>query len=569
MEEFYKVHCTKCGKVLSANDMAIDIDKMLRIHLPKAARKSGNKEILAAIKIFDEIRIGMYLTEKHLKEDGVLAEDGNLQLTGQYILNFIENRYKVDLTDLRKVIESGEEDEEDFFYEDNEAENDSDDLWKEQVGGANLEISPKILNDLSFKMRLYKEKDSSKEEKKRFVRELLLLLLECREEIFLECECKFVYQEDDQGGKFISSVKETYIDGEVIDAGHMVCPFCGEPFFADAGKYEEHIVVMLGSSRVGKTSYLAALVEAVDPQYGQSKYKDISIRDIADAEFNRFKEEILKPYRQGEKIKKTEVQKEAAALFSLGIAVKGRNATFTFVDLPGEVFVPTNDEENKSGEVTGAFIINERKICESADMFWFCIDPVQIDQRLYNVNEEANDMDKVEQDMNLVFASVGRNLDVMGSRKKDIPTAVMITKSDLIPREENLYFRSRELEPECRLPDGSFAVDRFQNMSANVIKYLQSDNVKNVISKLDNMFVNKNYFAVAAYGGIVDEDSERNGKAPSGILIPFLWSLAAFGYIKPKQFGISRRTLGIFRKREIIKENYFEAPREALFVHSM
>ncbi len=579
MADYYKVHCTNCGNVLNANEMAIDIDKMIRTHLRKAREKNDDPVISEAIKRFDKIKIGMYLTETRLKEDGVLAEDHTLYLTGMYILDFIAKRYRVNQADWMQLIELAEKEDEltDEFIKvekDNtddiaEIEDtfDTDDLnnsWRNKSDNK-MEIPSDILDDLCFKMKLREEKDISREGKREEIEGLLQMLLKYRRGVFLECECVFEYEPDDRGNQFISSLWVIYMDRKKDKEGHMVCPECGDPFIKNAGRYEERIIVMLGSSRVGKTSYLAALVEALDPEYGQLRYREVTKGDTGGEKYTSFKKKILEPYRNGEKAIKTEVKKEVVPLFSLEVSVNGKTVILTFVDLPGEVFAPRSEEEKRRGEVKGEFIMNDRNICESANLFWFCIDPVQIDQRLHQYNEKATGEDKVVQDINLLFTNVGRILDVMGKGKRDLPVAVIITKSDLIPREANLYFRSRELEPECMRPDGSFAVDRFQNVAANVVKYLQSENIKNVTSKLNHMFTRKNYFAVAAYGVTVEESSEKINKAPSGIFLPFLWSLAVLGYIPPTQYQVSEEPSGWFNRKSKLKEAYVKVPEENLF----
>lgn len=62
--------------------------------------------------------------------------------------------------------------------------------------------------------------------------------------------------------------------------------------------------------------------------------------------------------------------------------------------------------------------------------------------------------------------------------------------------------------------------------------YMQSANVKNIVPKLNNLFHEKNYFSVASYGREIEEGSSE-GKDPYGIMLPFLWTLAVFGYLSP------------------------------------
>lgn len=564
MADFYRVHCTNCGTVLGADRMAVDLDRIMKTHLSKVADRSSSQMLLSARQVFQEIRVGMYLTKFELVRDGVLEENGTLRLTCQYVLDFIGQRYQVRLNDIGEKRESRKEPEtEEFSFDEFDAlEDDDADIWEDEEEA--YEIPPEILDELCFKMLLYAQVDNAEEVKRACIRDMLQLLLSHREELLLECHCAFSVGTDDKGQEFLSGLKVTYRDAETIAYNHMVCPHCGEAFFIDAGKYREHVIVMLGSSRVGKTAYLAAIVDAINPEYGQSRYPMITIKDTTDRKYTYFREHILKQYRDGKKIDKTPEQEEAVALFSLDVMIGERMMILTFVDLPGEVFVPRSAEEKEEGEASGRFIINHRKICYSADAFWFCIDPRQIDQRLHRQNEGSGG-DRVEQDMETVFSNIGNALHIMGGAKADVPTGVIITKSDLITEEARLYFRDREFEPDCLLPDGKFLSDRFGAVAVNVARYLSSGNVKNILPKLQNMFTHLNYFAVAAYGVEVPEGTEGCDKAPSGVILPFLWTLSVLGYLMPVKYVQRIEKRGIIRKTEQVIEYYDVAEPQELF----
>lgn len=565
MAGFYKVHCTNCGKVLDADKMAVDVDKILKMHLSRVVGRNSNPVMTIAKKAFDEIRVGMYLTKFQMVNDGILSADGTLHLTCRYILDFIQQRYRIELTDIDTNAKNKSKEYEDSF------EADLDDWgrtvdehsWEDEED--DYDINPKLLDELCFKMKLYAQVDNAEEVKRNCISEMLRMLLDYGEVELMECACSFMVQKDDRDQEFISSLKVTYVDGETVVYNHMVCPDCGETFFIDAGRYEEHIIVMLGSSRVGKTAYLAALVDEINPEYGQSHYPRISIKDTLDRRFTYFRDNILKQYRCGKKISKTDEQKESAALFSLDVFVNGRMVILTFVDLPGEVFIPRSDEEKQDGVANGRFIINYRKICASADVFWFCIDPVQIDQRLHRLNEEADKSDRVEQDMEMVLSNIENALNIMGGGKANAPAAIIITKSDLITPDAGLCFKDRGLEPQCLSEEGYFRNDLFRNMSKDVCRYMCSNNVKNLLPKLDNMFENKNYFAVAAYGIKVDKDSKGGDKSPSAIILPFLWSLSVLNYLTPVEYEQRTEKTGVLRRQERFVQYYNKVEQSKLF----
>lgn len=573
MTGYHKVHCTNCGNINRSEKMAIDVDKLIQIYLEKMVTQSENSVYQEAKRLLDEIRLGLYMTKFDLVNEGILNQEGNLKLTAEHILYFLSRRYQVSLQPEevnQEESNSMTNEPEDIFadlFAPVEEQNSKEGVKAVQSIG---EVPPEVLDSLCIKMLLYAELDTEKSKKREYIRSLIRFLRENKACILLDCNCQFNVERDDMGGEYISALKVVFPDGDTRVFQHMVCPYCGEPFFIHAGKYEERVIVMLGSSRVGKTAYLAALVNEINPEYGQSNYPNIIVKDTADARYVYFKEHILKQYRLGKKIQKNDESKETVALFSLEVSVEGKTLILILVDLPGEVFVPRGEEERRTGEASGSFIINHRKICYSADAFWFCIDPVQIDQQLHDINEKNEKADKVEMDMAKVLSNIDNIINVMGDgseqSKSDIPTAIIVTKSDLIDSMFKLYSADAPLEMNCLHAANQFRVDKLIGISMKVKEYMQSANVKNLVPKFNGMFQKKNYFAVAAYGLNVTAETEESPKAPYGIVLPFLWTLANFGYLQIVKYHQSVKTTGLFHKTPVILESFEKADRQELYL---
>ena len=193
MAGFHNVHCVNCGEECMSEGMAVDIDKLMRIHLEKIAATSENPVYQEAGEILSEIRLGMYLTKLEMVSRGLLDEDGYLQITGADVLEFIADRYQVELE---------------------EEENDSEDTF----------------DKLCIRMRLYKEVDQDNSAIRNCIVNLILFLKENLNVVLLECSCNFHVNHDDQGGEYISSLQVIFIDGEVKELFHMVCPNCRDPY---------------------------------------------------------------------------------------------------------------------------------------------------------------------------------------------------------------------------------------------------------------------------------------------------------------------------------------------------
>lgn len=549
MAEFHNVHCTNCGNVYTANQMAVNIDRIIQKDLEK--RQYKNEFYRTAKELFDEICIGMYQPKFQMEQTEILHAN-YLKIDCKYILEFIRRKYQIEMDIDKLTSESDQEKEKNIFDSIDE----------------DLEVSESFFDDLCSKMSLYHKVDVDEVKKRHYIERLIKLLSENPEKNILECSCVFCTVEDDKGNEFENMLKVTYFDGETESFQHMVCPNCGDTFYMDAGQYEERVIVMLGSSRVGKTAYLAALVEKLMPMYGASEFEDkIAIINSKDHKFEDFKKNVLNLYRKNKKVIKTSTTAETVPLFSLKIKIEEteKYVILTFVDLPGEVFVPLSEEEYLAGEVSGKFIINRRKICESADIFWLCLAPVQIDGRLEHRNEGASD--KVELDIDMILTNIESTIRLMGRDKKNVPpTAVLVTMSDIITEEEQLYSSTFNEGLYLNMPEGTrevqFKQDSFTGLARNVKRYLTSPNVKNVVPQIQNIFHQKNFFSVAAYGIDIEEGINRD-KKPYGIMLPFIWTLAVLGYIKPVEFTREEIVIRPFIRRTV--EYYAESERKNLF----
>ncbi|MDE6434857.1 MAG: hypothetical protein K2L07_11600 [Lachnospiraceae bacterium] len=553
MANYHKIHCTNCGKTVLANKMAVDVDMLIREYLTKAVDKLGRRELADYQELWDAIRFGMYMTKEDMRNQRLLTPFGVLTIKARDILKFLETRYSVNLQ-LDQTNASTSENS-DFVLQPHNQRNE--------------------LNKLALNVRWSQNKDASMEDKCRDIENAIVLLYEKQDVALLECTCEFIEITDDNGNYFVSQLHVTYLDNEVTPYTHMVCPDCGDRFYVGAGQYEEKVIVMLGSSRVGKTAYLAALVDSINEQL-QSAGQDISVNAVSDRRAVSFKKNVLKLYREGKKIGKTPVERALVPLLSIQIIINGKGYVFTLVDMPGEIYVPTDEEEEEQGEASGMFIVNQRRICHSADAFWFCIDPVQIDRRLADKNKNSSTEEQVERDIKTVFQNIDNMLAIMGRDKKNIPTAVMLTKSDYLTtngplfKEEqrkidyNLYHP--DSSPLCLHENATFDVDELAMVATDVENYLKNEFIdRSVLSEINRIFSRKNFFALAAYG--VEAGVEPKDIAPYGIALPFLWTLACMGYLKPvRKNVITPSAQGFFGSIQQPQVGIVEAECDKLFV---
>ena len=514
--EFHKIHCTKCGEKVSADQLAVNLDRIICDHLKNQVERLGESSLRELSELFRLMKVGIYLSKYDMaNREGILSDENKLKITSGYVLKFMERRYQVTLFD--------------------------------SEGKMSIDGMKCLYNRMQFSSGTDIRGGFEK------VKRLIELLNKNRETILAECTCEFRIQKDDRGNEFISQVITRSLDGPDHVYQHMVCPKCGNEFYITAGSYAERIIVLLGSSRVGKTAYLAALVSKIngylDQRLGEGS-RFITVTSIQDEMFKVFNEKILADYLEGRKLEKTDVDEKLEnpiPLISLRVKTRTKTVVYTVVDMPGEVFVPKDSANTR--EADGSFIINRRKICCCADAFWLCVDPVQIDRRLRKINEQSSAEDRVQCDIDMVLSNVCNMMSLMGEDKGTVPGAVILTKSDLLDGIAEGLYRADDAKV-CLTPTGRLDGDAVKDTSRIVLNYLKSssDAVKDISGFMEDIFLHRNYFSVAAYG--VKVDQEQRAIAPYGIALPFLWTMASFGDLLIERKRIT--TKGFFKKVPVV-----------------
>lgn len=517
---YYKVHCIRCGSEFSSSVMAFDFDSILKRSLEL------NRSLLLESELdpFKEIKLGLYFTFFQLQSIfGVTEGLSRVQMKPGDILDFVNEKYDVDIA--------------------------ADFCQEGDLLGSGFD-SMQFMRFCDGLQVFHGNKDLNQEQKAENVKAICRFLVEHRTdtEPILDCMVQVKLDQNDTPthDRFPCGIEITYADGRTREfVNHMVCVHCGSPLFKEAGKYQEYIIGMVGSARVGKTAYLAALINDLKPLRGRSDTPNVSVISDNDENWQRFEQLVLTPYREGRKIQKTEVIDEMVSLFTVHMLVNDRNYLFTFVDMPGEAFVPP---ESEKGSQDFSFVVEKRPILKHTDIFWFCIAPIQIDARLENRNGADSGDDVVDTNMNKVIGYIRPVLQYINN-ERNLKAAILLTMSDEVPEEHGLFDPVRE--HNLPLTEGtSFRWDRFVNWAQKVKSYFENANVTDLKNDFRVMFSHFNYFAIAAYGRRVmaGSDREMRGNLPSHVKDPFIWTLAALGLLQPVTY--ETRDVGRFIKKK-------------------
>lgn len=401
------------------------------------------------------------------------------------------------------------------------------------------------------------------------------------DEVIAQFNVKVIMAEDDRGNLFANKLEIKYEDNRFQVVTNNVCPNCGKKFYSDVGKYEEIIIGMAGSARVGKTAYLASLVNS----FIEKNNEIASVVDAKNKEWTFFKSTILQQYRNGKKIDKTAFEGggETIPLFSIEIKVLGKSYIFTFIDMPGEVF----DNPEETDEAIGIeFINNERRIINHAQMIWFCVAPEQIDADIAQIKRFTNaKQDEVNTKTAEVMANIRSTMAAVSMDEK-LSAAVLVTMSDQILGENASkgLFKPDVDVCEDYVKNGCLDYKKTKEFCDLSKQYL--DQAGAITTALNHIFRRYSVFAVAAYGKNLPQgtqaeielgESGENGRSctgvpafkptPSMVELPFFWTMAALGKLKEGTWVAKkvRTGFGPFSREVYVGDEIQEVSESELF----
>lgn len=521
---FHKVHCPRCGRTMDANELAFDFGEVLNIALNKAKNRTFGKNE----EWYDltQLNLCLYLTLDDLIKEYGFTRTSDVTYEGHFTFT-TSNLAK----QIVKLADSANPNMSIDIISSN-----ADIVEYEKLTRAMSKSSDVDIRRLALK-----------------IQELAVRIMKNKDAVIATFHVKVNMQKDDQNNYFANRLTVKFDDGEIKNITSFLCKGepgrpCGKILYAHAGQYKEIIIGLAGTARVGKTAYLAALLACIlregngIERLGHEQHVITNLAHADDA-YEQFKRDLLVPFTNCIKIAKTPYifdktgDTEAISLFSLTFSINRKKYIFTFIDMPGEVY---DDEQN------GADIVsNNRQIIKEASAIWLCIAPAQIVGE--NLIAGAT---QVETDLGKAFANLSKTMAAIGSQ---IPTAVLITCSDLINKEYNLFHsdfnpfggknnpmrtlgeRTDDIQTPWVSENGELYYTNMLWFIRNAFQYLDNESKMSLPVTIESIFGSFTPFAVASYGKeinnpfAVEEDNPIPN--PSMIEAPFLWTLAELGII--------------------------------------
>ena len=532
---YHRVHCTGCGEITAGDLLAFDLGAVITEAVRRKMGRSVGPDNEWAVLM--RIDLCLYYTWMDLQSEFQMQSEG----TSQFVFRVKELRdYLCRYSGIGSF----------------------DDLYERAIENKDDQALTRLTQKIKHPLQKIGERNQARTSNDSttlvpVVRELINLCSERispeEKEVIASFSVTPTLGEDDMHQPIAQQLEIKYEDdlgkGVYDVIPNKVCPFCGKSFYPEAGKYEEILIGMAGTARVGKTAYLAALINRLQ------EYRGNVVRMIIpanDSEWRFFNNTILSKYKNGLAIDKTpyKVNSVNIPLFSVLIKVGGHGYIFTFIDMPGETYDDDDDAEARR------LVLNDRRIILHVHAFWCCFSPAQLDRQIAKYNELNIAGNQVRTDIDTVLTGLSNTLNIIHAQKK--PAAVMVTRSDEIMNAEGMFSPQTKVMDEY-LSGSKLIYEKLQEHINMANKYMLR--VPQIETSLDSVFSGYSVFSVAAYGGNLDEPGFE--MRPSMIELPFLWTLSLLGKIPTEKTLTVMKGL-IFKHEEKEQE---DVEAEELMIH--
>ncbi len=310
-----------------------------------------------------------------------------------------------------------------------------------------------------------------------------------------------------------------------------VCPTCHNMIPPGAEEEGNKIFVILGPKGVGKSHYIAVLINqlknAISSEFNGvlNAANDSTTIKYRDVYYRRLYEEKRK-LQPTLSFGSSEDSREPL-IFYLRIlnGEKSQVFTFAFFDTAGEDLVTTNRMMQ----------VNLNAFISLASGIVYLVDPLQvkyINQRIHvdnkpEIGPNATDI------LNNISQIIRANKKIKGKDKIDIPIAVSLTKADVLfkapenEEEEKVLFG---LNSSLHIPReyGKYDTENFDQIDAELEEYIRRT-IGVEFLQIVRSFKDHAFFAVSALGCNPTGNRLPRGVSPMRVEDPFIWLLSKEG----------------------------------------
>ncbi|MED4228977.1 TRAFAC clade GTPase domain-containing protein [Neobacillus cucumis] len=308
-----------------------------------------------------------------------------------------------------------------------------------------------------------------------------------------------------------------------------LCPHCHNDLPITAGKYPSNIVSIVGATSVGKTVYMTTLIHTL-------QHKTAPNFNAACIPLNT---EISRRYRSNYEIPLLE---KGSLLPSTEKATRQEPFIFQFI-FKDEDQAPLTlvffDVAGEGMTDKDYLSLHAAHIKNSAGIL-FLVDPMQIrtirEKLLYQMGEHSEEIAAAslgDEPREVIISLFGDFIAHLDDNKTDIPTAVVLTKSDLLAvlKNDGDYIRENSNVFRNFTHRGYLHLDEFENINGEIQRFLARVDTP-FVNALDVYFKHTSYFAVSALGRHPVNQQVSGIVSPVRVDEPFIWLLYQLGYIE-------------------------------------
>lgn len=354
------------------------------------------------------------------------------------------------------------------------------------------------------------------------------------------------------------------------------CGICGYPLFECAGTAVEHVVGLLGSSRVAKSSSIIAAI--YDLQYSNSKsmthlHFEIPGEDAQqDERWENIIGKSLQNFKNCRRVVKTQtdlpgIQFIVTVVASRYTIAKGEKAEaqrtiLTFVDIPGEYARKANEDK---------YLKSFGRLQKACRVFWYCFDYAQLYLLQYPVfktlldemgydgsNEHIFSAKETKNYLDLLARTVLRDEYIFARKMVHAqkPIAFILTKTDMYnstylapvlqntpleiyPDDTGLKRQGNTEDDICSLKNREEAdvlqLELFEQYTGVIEQYIRTAN-SSFWDQVRVFAAKSAFFATSAYGRNPlplpredEADGQRSDPLPFQAKLPVYWTLAVLG----------------------------------------
>lgn len=331
----------------------------------------------------------------------------------------------------------------------------------------------------------------------------------------------------------IPEKNKTRVDGVLIEikdkydisTSERICPYCHNELPITAGRGPSKVISVVGASQVGKSVYMTALLyvlekytcERIDASLiaGSSEYND-EIRENQEKIFDNnimldpTPKQYVEPLIANMKFKNDKIPP----------------LTLIFYDVPGE------------GMTDKSYIEKHGDHIKNSDGIIFLVDPLQmraLRKKISLMNKEVKGdfTEKYQEPKDIIVYFFENFISKQSHEKTSIPTAVVVTKSDMLKnlRDEEYISENSNIFRNYN-HEKFFNLNEFENINGEVMKFLEKADAP-FKGAMDACFKTTGYFAVSSLGY-----NPQNLKIDENVGIehirvdePFLWLLYEMNYL--------------------------------------